>query len=98
MPCGVSRVNSPGALYLFPRSHMSDKAIEAAKAAGKAPDTFYALALLDATGICFVPGSGFGQKEGGYHYRLTCLCPGVEEYVGKLVKFHEDFTKKYLHA
>jgi alanine transaminase len=95
---GVSCVDSPGALYLFPRIHLSDKAIKAAEAAGKAPDAFYALALLDATGICVVPGSGFGQKEGEYHYRLTCLCPGVEEYVGKLVKFHEDFTKKYPHA
>lgn len=92
---GVSCVDSPGALYLYPRIQLSDKAIKAAKVAGKEPDAFYALALLDATGICVVPGSGFGQKEGEYHYRMTCLCPGVEEYVGKLVKFHEDFTKKY---
>lgn len=95
---GVSCVNSPGALYLFPQIQLSDKAIKAAKAAGKEPDAFYALALLDATGICVVPGSGFGQREGEYHYRLTCLCPGVEEYVGKLVKFHEGFTKKYPHV
>ncbi|KAF8119302.1 pyridoxal phosphate-dependent transferase [Boletus edulis] len=95
---GVSCVDSPGALYLYPQIQLSDKAIEAAKSVGKAPDVFYALALLDATGICVVPGSGFGQKEGEHHYRLTCLCPGVEEYVGKLVEFHEDFTKKYPHV
>ena len=94
---GVSCVDSPGALYLYPQIQLSDKAIQAAEAAGKAPDAFYALALLDATGICVVPGSGFGQKEGEYHYRLTCLCPGVEEYVGKLVKFHQDFMEKYPH-
>lgn len=95
---GVSCVDSPGALYLYPRIYLSNKAVEAAKAAGKEPDAFYALALLDATGICVVPGSGFGQKEGEYHYRLTCLCPGVGEYVGKLVKFHSNFMQKYPHA
>lgn len=40
------------------------KAIEAAKAAGKAPDVFYCLKLLEATGISTVPGSGFGQVGG----------------------------------
>ncbi|KAJ7653031.1 alanine aminotransferase [Mycena rosella] len=92
---GVSCVESPGALYLFPKIELSAKAVEAARAAGKEPDAFYALALLDETGICVVPGSGFGQKEGEWHYRLTCLCPGVEEYVGKLERFHLGFVKKY---
>jgi alanine transaminase len=92
---GVSCVNSPGALYLYPQIHLPVNAIEAAKEAGKEPDAFYALALLDETGICVVPGSGFGQKEGEYHYRLTCLCPGVEEYVGALEGFHLRFVEKY---
>ncbi|KAJ6469156.1 alanine aminotransferase [Mycena vitilis] len=92
---GVSCVESPGALYLFPKITLSDKAIEAAKKDGKEPDAFYALALLDETGICVVPGSGFGQKTGEWHYRLTCLCPGVEDYVLQLERFHEGWVKKY---
>lgn len=92
---GVSCVDSPGALYLFPKITLSDNAIQAATKAGKEPDTFYALQLLDETGICVVPGSGFGQKEGEWHYRLTCLCPGVEEYVGKLERFHNSFVQRY---
>ncbi|KAI0275729.1 transaminase [Russula aff. rugulosa BPL654] len=92
---GVSCVNSPGALYLFPRIRLPPAAIEAAHEAGKEPDTLYALELLDDTGICVVPGSGFGQKEGEYHYRLTCLCPGVEEYVGALERFHHKFMARY---
>ncbi|KAF7319247.1 Alanine aminotransferase [Mycena chlorophos] len=92
---GVSCVESPGALYLFPKIDIPSKAVEAAVAAGKEPDAFYALALLDDTGICTVPGSGFGQKEGEWHYRLTCLCPGVEDYVGKLERFHLKFTEKW---
>ena len=92
---GVSCVDSPGALYLYPRIELPKKAVLAAEAAGKAPDTFYALALLDETGICVVSGTGFGQKDGEQHYRLTCLCAGVEEYIGALEKFHRDFMKKY---
>ncbi|KIJ33545.1 hypothetical protein M422DRAFT_35465 [Sphaerobolus stellatus SS14] len=92
---GVSCVDSPGALYLFPQIRLPKKAHEAAAAAGKAPDAFYSLALLDETGICTVPGSGFGQAEGTLHYRLTCLCEGVDEYVGKLEKFHKGFLDKY---
>lgn len=92
---GVTCVDSPGALYLFPRIRLPRKAYEAARAAGKEPDTFYSLALLDETGICTVSGSGFGQKEGELHYRLTCLCDGVDEYVGKLEKFHKGFMAKY---
>ncbi|KAJ6481955.1 alanine aminotransferase [Mycena sanguinolenta] len=92
---GVSCVESPGALYLFPKIELSARAIEVARAAGKEPDAFYALGMLDETGICVVPGSGFGQREGEWHYRLTCLCPGVEEYVGKLERFHLGFVEKY---
>jgi alanine transaminase len=91
----VSCVDSPGALYLYPQLRLPQAAIEAARAAGKEPDAFYALRLLDETGICVVPGSGFGQKEGESHYRLTCLCPGVEEYVAALEKFHLDFLARY---
>lgn len=92
---GVSCVDSPGALYLFPKIELSEQAQDVARKAGQEPDAFYALGLLDETGICVIPGSGFGQKEGEWHYRLTCLCPGVDEYVGKLEEFHKRFVKRY---
>jgi len=53
-----------GAMYSFPQIKLPSKAIQAAKQAGKVPDVFYCLKLLEATGISTVPGSGFGQKEG----------------------------------
>ena len=59
-----------GAMYSFPQIRLPPRAIEAAKNAGKAPDVFYCLKLLEATGISTVPGSGFGQKEG---YLLSCM-------------------------
>ena len=92
---GVSCVDSPGALYLFPRIRLPAKACEAARKVGKEPDAFYALSLLDDTGICTIHGSGFGQKDGEWHYRLTCLCEGVDAYVGALEKFHRSFMAKY---
>lgn len=39
-----------------------------------APDMFYCMKLLEETGICVVPGSGFGQREGTYHFRYDTLC------------------------
>jgi alanine transaminase len=92
---GVSCVESPGALYLFPCLKLPEKAVKAAEKVGKKADELYAMELLNATGICVIPGSGFGQKDGESHYRLTCLCPGVEEYVGALENFHLKFMKKY---
>merc|ERR1712100_741146 len=62
-----------GAMYLFPQLHLPSAAVAAAKAAGKAPDTFYCLQLLEETGLVVVPGSGFGQVDGTYHFRTTFL-------------------------
>lgn len=58
---GVTCNKAEGAMYLFPQIHLPQKAIEAAKAAKRAPDAFYALNLLESTGIVVVPGSGFRQ-------------------------------------
>lgn len=58
---GVTCNRAEGAMYLFPRVHLPQKAIKAAEATKTAPDAFYARRLLHATGIVVVPGSGFGQ-------------------------------------
>ena len=81
-------------MYLFPTITLPEKAIAAAKAANRAADEFYALRLLDATGVCVVPGSGFGQKEGTLHFRTTFLAPGTE-WVSRIVKFHEEFMAEF---
>lgn len=94
---GVSCNNAEGAMYAFPTITIPDKAIEAAGAAGKKPDAFYCIELLKATGIVVVPGSGFGQKEGTYHFRTTFL-PSEEsfpEIVKGITAFHEGFMAKY---
>jgi len=58
---GITCNKAEGAMYLFPRLHLPQKAIGTAQAAGTAPDAYYAKRLLEATGIVIVPGSGFGQ-------------------------------------
>ncbi|BGO95134.1 hypothetical protein NBRC10512_006418 [Rhodotorula toruloides] len=92
---GVTCNDAEGAMYLFPTITIPPKAIAAAKAAGQAPDAYYSLKLLEGTGICVVPGSGFGQAPGTWHFRTTFLAPGTEDYVRRLKKFHEDFMREY---
>ena len=81
-------------MYLFPTITLSPKAIAAAEAAGRQADEFYALRLLDATGVCIVPGSGFGQKPGTYHFRTTFLAPGTD-WVNRIVAFHKQFMDEF---
>ena len=49
-------------MYAFPNITLPAKFIEEAKAEGAVPDAYYCTQLLEATGICVVPGSGFRQK------------------------------------
>lgn len=94
---GVSCAPADGALYAFPRLHLPPAAVAAAAAAGKPADTFYCLALLDATGIVVVPGSGFGQADGTWHFRTTILPPEdvLDAVVARLSEFHTAFMKRY---
>lgn len=64
-----------GAMYAFPQLHLPEKAIAKAKENGQAADVYYAFQLLENTGICIIPGSGFGQKPGTYHFRLVQTSP-----------------------
>jgi len=92
---GMSCQPAEGAMYLFPRIDIPPRAVAEAKKRGKEPDVMYALDLLDATGICAVAGSGFGQEPGTYHLRVTALCPGVEAYVGQIERFHREFMDRW---
>ncbi|KAI7867069.1 pyridoxal phosphate-dependent transferase [Mucor mucedo] len=95
---GVSCQSAQGSMYLFPQVTLSQKVVDAAAKEGLAPDAYYSHAMLEATGVCVVPGSGFGQKENTWHFRSTFLpeehlfdqfCSGIE-------KFHSDFLQKHV--
>lgn len=98
---GITCAPPEGALYLFPRIELPIKAIAAARRAGVAPDEFYALKLLDATGLVVVPGSGFGQPDPyAFHVRTTFLPPAdqLEQVAADIAQFHLGFLEQYSTA
>jgi aspartate/methionine/tyrosine aminotransferase len=83
-----------GAMYGFPRLHFSKKFIDESLAEGKQPDFKYCMDLVNSTGIMTVPGSGFQQEPGTYHFRITNLVTPTSrmgEVLDKLRVFNEDW-------
>jgi alanine transaminase len=58
---GMTCSKPEGAMFVFPSLRLPKKAIAAAVAMNTKPDVFYALRLLESTGIVVLPGSVFGQ-------------------------------------
>lgn len=91
---GVKCQSPEGSMYLFPTIELPEKAVKAAEQEGRKADEFYCMKMLERTGVCIVPGAGFGQKEGTLHFRTTFLAPGTE-WVGRITQFHKDFMDEY---
>ena len=72
-----------GAMYCFPSITLP---------AGRT-DEEYCMALLEATGVCLVPGTGFGQAPGTAHFRTTILPPTekMKKVVERLAEFHASY-------
>jgi len=94
---GITCNTVQGAMYAFPQLTLPPKALAAAAEAGQAADVFYASNLLEATGICIIPGSGFGQQPGTFHFRTTILPQKdmLKEMLGRLKDFHLKFLAEY---
>lgn len=99
---GLSCQPADGAMYLFPQIHLPLKAYEDAKNVringNLVPaDMFYCLRLLEETGIVVVPGSGFGQVPGTYHFRTTFLPEKekMDQVIERITKFQNQFMDKY---
>jgi len=94
---GVTCNPAEGAMYAFPQIRLPAKAVKEAESKGKRPDDFYAISLLDATGVCVVPGSGFGQKDNTFHFRTTFLPPEdqMDSVMNKFATFHKSFMQQY---
>ncbi|KAH9665457.1 Alanine aminotransferase 2 [Citrus sinensis] len=94
---GITCNKAEGAMYLFPRIQLPEKAIKAAEAEKTVPDAFYCRRLLNATGIVLVPGSGFGQVPGTWHFRCTILPQEdkIPAIVTRLTDFHKSFMDKF---
>lgn len=94
---GVVCQETQGAMYAFPQITLPPAAVEAAAAMGKSPDVMYCLELLEETGISCVPGSGFKQAPGTFHFRTTILPleDKIPEIIARFKKFHAGFMRKY---
>ena len=94
----VSCTEIEGAMYGFPRLHFSQKFIDSALSQGKQPDFIYCMEMVDKTGIMTVPGSGFGQLPGTYHFRITNLVnptSHMHKVLQNLKKFNDDFMASH---
>ena len=92
----ISCTEIQGAMYGFPRIHFSNKAIEAAHTEGVKPDFKYCMDLVTEAGVLTVPGSGFGQRPGSYHFRVTNLVSPTSE-MEKVIDRIEKFNDNYHH-
>ena len=94
---GITCNPADGAMYLFPSVSLPKGAMLAAKNLGMAADESYCIRLLEATGLVVVPGSGFGQVDGTFHFRTTFLPPKdmITDVLGKLTAFHTKFMSTY---
>jgi aspartate/methionine/tyrosine aminotransferase len=73
-----------GAMYAFPSLTLPPGVTDAQ----------YCMALLEETGICLVPGSGFGQAAETWHFRATILPPmeQIQAVVEQIAAFHVKFV------
>lgn len=94
---GVSCQTIQGAMYSFPSITMPEKFVNDCVSKNQEPDAVYCMELLNTTGVCVVPGSGFGQVPGTFHFRMTILPPKDKmEYVMKAFgEFHQDFCNRW---
>jgi aspartate/methionine/tyrosine aminotransferase len=101
---GMSLDAPEGAMYGFvrlelpadPRLDRPGMTAAERAAAQDRRDADYCLALLEETGICVVPGSGFGQAPGTLHFRTTFLPPQdeIEALVERLKAFHLAYVER----
>lgn len=88
---------SEEAMCVFPRVFLTEAAIKAAKEKKLTPDTLYCTKALKKTGLVLIPGCGFGQMRGSYHF---CIANVVHADLGaaldRFKEFNEKFFDKYL--
>ncbi|KAG8192656.1 hypothetical protein JTE90_009686 [Oedothorax gibbosus] len=94
---GLSCRRVIGAIFVYPRIHLSRKAVKEAEARNQTPDEFYAMELLENHGVCVLPGCLFGQRTGTYHFRMPFLSQmeTLKEIIETILCFHQSFMEKF---
>lgn len=95
---GISCQSVEGALYAFPSVQLPTQVIDAARASGQSPDTFYCLSLLEETGICVVPASCFGQDCNRFGFRVAFLLPDdkIDFVIEGFARHHRKICNKHI--
>ncbi|CAK0880734.1 unnamed protein product, partial [Prorocentrum cordatum] len=94
---GITMPAIGGAMYAFPQVRLPRKAIAEAEEKGVPPDEYYCVQALQQTGLVVVPGSGFRQAEGTFHFRTTFLPTraAMQDALSRFAEFHKAFMAKY---
>jgi alanine transaminase len=93
---GVTTQHAAGAMYLLPRLFLPPKFIKSLSP-GVNPDVAWTVKFLEEEGVVVSPGSGFGQREGQHHFRITFLAneQTMAEVVERLSRFQTKFMNDY---
>jgi len=94
---GISSRPIQGAMYAFAKVEIPPKAVAKAQELGHDADEYWCLELVEKTGIVCVPGSGFGQEAGTFHFRITILppTPKLKVMLQRLNDFQTEFMKTW---
>ena len=84
-------------MYAFPQITLPQGFIDDAESNALSPDMAYSLQVLEKTGIVIVPGSGFRQRNGTWHFRTTFLPPETDfkTVIERFSEFHHAFMSQW---
>lgn len=91
---GMTTREIEGAMYAFAKLELPTSFQKLAAEQNMAADEFWCLKLVEQTGIVCVPGSGFGQEPGTFHFRITILPP--KEMLESMLAMLKDFQMSIL--
>eukprot|EP00758_Cryptobia_borreli_P008915 Tbor_TRINITY_DN5428_c0_g2::TRINITY_DN5428_c0_g2_i1::g.24077::m.24077/K00814/GPT, ALT; alanine transaminase len=100
---GIRCNPAEGAMYLFPSLELSEQYIQHAISKGykrEAADACWATGLVEEKGVVVVPGSGFHQEPGTYHFRTTILPQEdqIERVVMDIATYQASIHEKFSDA
>jgi len=92
---GITCQPIEGAMYAFPKVIVKGYVMKKAISLATPADQIYCLELLERTGVITVPGSGFGQKPGTFHFRMTILPDEetLEQVLDAIETFHNQHAE-----
>jgi alanine transaminase len=91
-------------MYVFPKVQLPTRYIEehtrtlnVQEGVSYTPDTRWCLELLDQYGVVVIPGDGFLQEPGTFHFRTTILPSDaqLERMINSIRDFHGSVMDAY---